>query len=248
MPIKQVDEETSYNAPVYYNEKPLTGAWSVYYKIDGVRALRNKDGKVVSRKNKPLYNLDHLYFTDAEIFRKDWNTTVSLVRTESTLQIEYNDVYQLDPPDPRLYFTVTNNTGETVPLVVTAPEPLAISGLLAAALSRGYEGIVLRNSKTKKWIKVVPEMTADIRVTGFTMSTKRTGWIKNFETNYGNISATSFPESELVKIQHNTPESYIGEIMEVKFRERYKETGKLRFAKFNRWRFEKDTESIPELT
>ena len=96
MPIKKLTDGTQYEKATHHNDKQLKGVWEVTYKIDGVRSLRlSGSGNVVSRNSKPLYNLDHLEFTDAEIFRDNWETSVSLVRTQSYKLITQADVYQL---------------------------------------------------------------------------------------------------------------------------------------------------------
>ena len=235
MPTKQLIDGTQYEKATHHKGKDLKGRWMVTLKIDGVRAIRGIDGSVTSRNSKPLYNLDHLEFTDAEIFRKDWNTSVSLVRSQSYKQITPDDVYQLRKGqlDPRLV------TGHI--LVDPTYEDCLIE--MNWALSQGYEGIVLRKAQSNTWLKVVPEITADVRVTGFEMSTKRIGWIKNFQTAHGNISATSFPEDELEEIRDDGAINYVGRIMEIGYREKTI-NGKARFAKFKRWRFDKNEESF----
>ena len=57
--------------PKPWKGNDLKGEWVSTYKLDGVRMLRDEDGKPVSRSDKPLYNLDHisLDITDAEIFK-----------------------------------------------------------------------------------------------------------------------------------------------------------------------------------
>ena len=236
MPTKQLTDGTVYEKAVHHGDGVLKGVWDVTRKIDGIRAMRNQDGDVVSRNGKPLYNLDNLQFTDAEIYRTDWSTSMSLVRTESFMLITEADVYELSKfsYDDRL------NT-DRVLIDSTYDERMK---LMQEFVDQGYEGIVLRDTNSNKWVKVVPVKTADIRITGFELSKKRAGWIKNFTTNHGNISSTGFKEDQLIEIAENGPASYIGKLAEVSYREVFPETGKLRFAAFDRWRFDKDEESL----
>lgn len=244
MTTKQLHDNTTYVKATHHNDKTLKGRWQVTLKIDGVRAIRDSSGAVLSRNSKPLYNLSHLEFQDAEIFRKDWETSVSLVRTQSYRGIFQEDVYELRPGyiDPRL---------ET-DIILTDPTFEERILYMKRAVAKGYEGIVLRKlppagSRRKvaaiKWVKVVPKMTIDIRITGFNMSDKRKGYIKNFTTNWGNISATGFPIEELEVIKSNGAESYVGKIAETEFRE-WTKNKKMRFVNWVRWRFDKDEESL----
>lgn len=238
MPIKNLKDGVPYEKAVHHNGKPLKGKYEVTYKIDGVRALRNKDGEVVSRNSKPLYNLDHLNFKDAEIFRDNWETSVSLVRSQSYKEITQDDVYELG------YYDYDHRLDTGVWL--TDPTYDTCLHHMQLALDNGYEGIVMRGEDARgsaKWIKVVPEITADVRVTGCTMSDKRVGFIKNFITAHGSIGGTSFSIDQLEEIQRQGTAAYIGKIMEVAFRETTS-NGKMRFGKFTRWRFDKDVESF----
>ena len=96
-----------FNKPKLWKGNDLKGCWIVTFKIDGVRAAITKDG-CYSRKEKPLYNLDHLAKDDpydVEIFKDNWETSVSLVRTKNDGQsVDSEYVYALDPVDKRLYF------------------------------------------------------------------------------------------------------------------------------------------------
>ena len=236
MPIKKLTDDTAYEKATHQTEKDLKGSWHLTYKIDGVRALRNKDNTVVSRASLPLYNLNHLEFKDAEIFRNNIATSVSLVMTQSHKLITQDDVYELRDGyiDPRL------NTNK----VLVNPKHETLMAYMEGAVKRGYEGIVLhRIGHPAKWIKYVPEKTADVRVTGFNMSDKRIGYIKNFETAHGKIGGTSFTIEELDYIKASGAKYFIGKIMEVAFREKTP-ADKMRFGKFTRWRFDKGEESF----
>ena len=77
-----------------YDGRELEYPHIIEKKIDGVRAVIIIDGKgnckALSRKGKPLYNLEHIFeqlkcfngrVFDGELFIKDWNTTMKAVRS-----------------------------------------------------------------------------------------------------------------------------------------------------------------------
>jgi hypothetical protein len=228
-----------------HNDTDLKGWWEVYIKIDGVRAMKTTSMAVVSRNDKPLYNLDHLEFSDAEIFRTDWNTSVSLVRTESYKKIEQSDVYELTDGvvDPRLFLgKKLNPTNKWLQLMMKKYNEL------------GHEGIVIR--KGAKWTKVVPLLMADVRILGMKPGAGRlTGVCGSITTAHGSIGSietqyqrhTGIPISDIVFREYlwNNKDKFIhdGVIIQVGYRETTS-AGKLRFPKFVRFRFDKDEESL----
>ena len=238
MTIKKLNDGTIYVKATHHNDKVLKGTWEVTYKIDGVRAIRAVDGSVSSRNSKPLYNCDNLQFTDAEIFRKDWETSVSLVRTQSYKLVTQADVYQLKDGEldarliPGRY--LDDSTEEER------------NAEMERAVGLGYEGIVLRQKNRAGnwiWVKVVPWKTIDVRITGYEMSDKRKGFIKNFQTDWGKIPATGFKIEQLEFIASQGAEKFLGMIAEMNFRE-WTKNRKMRFPAFVRWRFDKDEESL----
>lgn len=235
MPLKQLSDGTEYIKATHHTESALKGWWDVSKKIDGVRAMRNAEGAVVSRNGKPLYNLNNLKFRDAEIFRKDWATSVSLVRSKTPQIITQDDVYELSPTgyDDRLMTDIA----------LKAPTYEQRIEVMQKFVDQGYEGIVLRSADCTKWVKVVPVKTADVRITGFEMSDKREGYIKNFQTAHGNVGATGFTIDQLDDIALRGADTFVGVIIEVEYRETT-EAGKMRFPAFVRWRFDKDEESL----
>lgn len=234
MPIKKLDDGSTYNKAVHHGETTMRGTWEVSIKIDGVRMFK-RDGKALSRASieYPNKNLALLDFTDAEYFSGDWGKSMGDTARHNAV-VNQDFVYNLDPLDYRL----------RTDYVLVNPTEEERYACMQKFVDQGYEGIVIRNRDNGKWVKVVPIKSADIRITGYTMSDKRVGWIKSFITNHGNISSTGFKEEQLKEIAENGPESYIGKIAEVDYREVFKETGKLRFAAFNRWRTDKTEESL----
>lgn len=137
----------------------LQGLWNVYRKLDGVRAFVVPAGpgrtRVVSRNGKPLHNLDRhrAFFTDAEVWLGDFTKTIRAVKTHGAEPVPRFALYQLDPPDPRLYLRRVENP--TVPY---------IRALLRRHKRQGEDGLVLRQGD--RWLKVKHEETYDVKVTG----------------------------------------------------------------------------------
>ena len=161
---KFLDDGTPFVKATYYEpgKTKVSGLWDVYIKADGVRVIRNKDGSVTSRNSKPLFNCNHLNFLDAEIFSVNWNTSVSLVRTESPTVVTQDMIYELTDGfvDPRLYLGKVRD-----------PSSEKLLTLMQGQLDKGHEGLVIRKWNARKgiydWLKVVPKLQADVRITGF---------------------------------------------------------------------------------
>jgi hypothetical protein len=226
-----------------HNDTDLKGMWEVYIKIDGVRAMKTTSGAVVSRNDKPLYNLDHLEFSDAEIFSVDWNTSVSLVRTESYRAIDQSMVYELTDGqvDSRLFLGKKLN-----------PSNNWLQAMMKKYCLLNHEGIVIR--KGAKWIKVVPLLMADVRITGMKAGAGRLkGVCGSITTDHGSIGSietqiqrqTGLPITDLVFREYlwKNKEKLKGTIIQVGYRETTA-AGKLRFPKFVRFRWDKDEESL----
>lgn len=236
MTIRELSDGTKYVKAQNYDGRVLKGTLSVYRKIDGVRALRLADGTVVSRNSKPLHNLNHLHFLDAEIFRKDWNTSVSLVRTHGPQAIYQEDVYELTDGnvDERLLMRDYANC--------SCPDILWRA--MDAQVAVGDEGIVVRQEHNGKinWWKLVPEKNADVRITGYKEGTgKHKGRLGSFLTAHGSVG-TGFDDEQRAAFWQNRDEM-VGQLIEVTYRETT-EAGKLRFPAFKRVRMDKDEESV----
>jgi hypothetical protein len=235
--IKQLSDNTPFTKVVTYDPTvhKLRGPWALYRKIDGVRALRLHDGTVVSRNSKPLYNLDHLDFTDAEVFRDNWKTSISLCRTESYMETYQSDVYQLtdETTDPRLFIGS-----------IVAPTDDYLNDMMLTLVGMGHEGLVLRQAGV--WLRVVPEKTIDIRITGYKEGTgKYAGMLGSLHTAHGNVG-TGLDDSDR-QVLWATREELIGQIVQVTFREVNDDTGKLRFPSFQRIRWDKTEENLEAL-
>lgn len=209
----------------------LKGVWEVTLKIDGVRMLRDDKGNPVSRANKPLYNLDGVdkSIGDAEIYKDNWDASVSMVRTKvngSPVPPEY--VYSLHPLDPRLYLGAYEN-----------PTAEFIQKVMEVYVSKGYEGLILRQGERE--LKVKPKETADVRIIGIQPGTgKYEGMLGAFLTEHGKVG-TGFSDKERDELND---EKYIGAIMETEYMEMTKAL-KFRHPRFISVRWDKDTESKP---
>jgi len=149
------------NRPRAWNGNKLAGDWLVTVKIDGVRAIWHDEQGWLSRANKPLYNIPPWRQDrprDCEVFVGTFRNTIRATRTKllkgDTPSILPSHMYGLEPLDPRLRWgTLTN------------PSPDNILALLQRANDLGYEGLVLR--QRDHWIKVKPEETHDVVITGY---------------------------------------------------------------------------------
>jgi ATP-dependent DNA ligase len=149
------------NRPQAWNGKGLTGNWLLTLKIDGIRAIWHDEQGWLSRANKPLYNIPPWRpgnSRDCEVFVGTHRDTVRATRTKfpnsSTPPIQPNHLYGLEPLDPRLRWGYLTN-----------PSADDIHAQLHRANKLGYEGLVLRQGDW--WIKVKPEETHDVAITGF---------------------------------------------------------------------------------
>lgn len=168
--------------------KDLTGTWHITLKIDGARMLRRPDGTPVSRADKPLYNLDHISkdITDAEIYEKDWETSMGLVRRSvNGSPVDASKVYSLDPLDPRLDLGEYDN-----------PSHEYLQKLMETKVAEGYEGLIVRQGD--KWLKYKPKDSADVFITGFQAGTgKHEGRMGALLTNYGKVG-TGFDDQQRI--------------------------------------------------
>lgn len=222
-------------------ETKVKGLWEVYIKADGVRVIRNKNGSVTSRNSKPLYNCAHLNFLDAEVFSKDWNTSVSLVRTQSPREVTQDMIYELTDGfvDERLFMGRVRD-----------PSDEKLLTLMQSQLDLGHEGLVIRQFNERKghyvWLKVVPKLQADIRITGFKGGAGRlAGTLGSIATKHGSVGS-GFDDVLRDSIWANCS-ALLGKIIQVEYREKT-EAGKLRFPAFIRFRDDKDEEDFQGVT
>ncbi len=149
------------NRPRSWNGKPLAGEWLVTIKIDGVRAIWHDGLGWLSRAGKQLYNIPRWQqgsARDCEVFIGTFRDTIRATRTRLTKQdtptIQPQHLYGLDQLDARLRWSTLKN-----------PSTTDILAQLQHANDLNHEGIVLRQAD--RWIKVKPEETHDIIITGY---------------------------------------------------------------------------------
>ena len=173
------------NKPKPNKGKDLKGRWHITLKLDGARMHRDADGNPISRAGKPLYNLDHISkeIVDAEVYDKDWASSMRLVRTSvNGSPVPISKVYSIDPLDPRMDLGYLDN-----------PTHEQLQKLMEEQVSKGYEGLVIRKGET--WLKYKPSDSADVRITGFQAGTgKHVGRMGALLTNYGNVG-TGFDDA-----------------------------------------------------
>lgn len=178
------------NKPRAWNGNKLPGDWLVSLKIDGVRAIwRDKQGWF-SRANNQLYNIPPWQpgsARDCEVFVGTFRDTIRATRTKflkgDTPPIAQRHLYGLEPLDPRLRWgTLTN------------PTPTDILTQLRRVNDLAYEGLVLRQGDC--WIKIKPEETHDVTITGYVEGTgKHLGRLGYVTTPKGAVG-TGFSDTE----------------------------------------------------
>lgn len=200
-----------------WNGKDLSGVWIVTKKLDGVRVLV-KNGVALSRAGKPLHNLV-LPDGDYEVFKDDWATSVSMVRTLVGEQVDPAYCFSLNPLDSRLIMDT-----------LTDPSAAVINAALSKALDQGLEGVVLHGPS--RWLKAKPLLTFDVPVIGrLEGEGKHTGRLGALVTPMGAVG-TGFTDAE------READYPIGTVIEVICQELTPD-GKFRFPRFHRVRWDK---------
>lgn len=180
----------------------------------------------MSRNGKPLYNIPNINgpSTDYEVFDGSFKATMEKVKSKRDLIIPVSSMYSLDPLDDRLILAN-----------VFAPTAQYIENCLAAARSHGHEGLVLRQGDV--WLKVKPEETHDVRITGFIEGTGRNkGRLGALMTERGKVGV-GFSDSERSFIW-DFQKGLLGTMVEVSCMQ-LTEAGKFRHARFVRLRPDK---------
>lgn len=232
-----------------YHGGNLKGVWLFTRKLDGICAnLDALNRRVLSRHNHPLYNFEEIFNNHRdlkgiyEVFRTDWETSVSLCRSKtSRLRVEREDLYQLDIPEERIILDK-----------YVYPTEEFIKQQLQEALDRGDEGLVLIPLESKRILyapnynlprlKVKPAYNLDVRVTGFREGTgKFKGLLGALTTNYGDVGI-GFSMADRYELWANR---FIisSSIIEVKTTGMTRDN-KMRFPSFVRRRWDKDSENL----
>lgn len=221
------------NRPRAWNGNRLAGDWLVTLKIDGVRAIWHDEQGWLSRANKPLFNVPPWRPgspRDCEVFVGNFRDTIRATRTKfvkaDVPPILREHIYGLEPLDPRLSRgTLTN------------PTPDDIRAQPQRANDLGHEGLVLRQDDV--WIKIKPEETHDVAITGFVEGRGkhlgRLGYVKTAKGDVG--SGFSDSEREMLWAEA-TAERLVGQVIEVSCME-FTPDGRFRHPFFVRMRPDK---------
>lgn len=188
-----------YTKPVMWDGKsPLVGDWHFTVKIDGIRVLINDMDVVVSRNNKPLYNMDHLKAKikasmpeGCEVFLGTFKATVEAVRTKRHYKpVPESALFTLNPIDPRLDICTLHS-----------PSVGAVWQLYKKQLKAKHEGLVARNDMIHTWLKIKKYETVDTEIIGFYGGKKGTKYeemLGGFITKHGRVG-TGITDEERVK-------------------------------------------------
>jgi DNA ligase-1 len=207
-----------------WNNIDLKGKWLFTYKIDGVSCINN-NGKMMSKDNKPLYNIPNFQGERAEIYCGSFKETIKIVRSYNNRQIKSNEIYVLEPKiDPRLIIKeIIDPVKETIKIE------------LDKANYEGYEGLVLWSEDKKTLYKVKKIKSEDVRILNIIEGKgKNKGKLGAFMTKKGNVGVGFTDEERQKYFSKNLINSYI----EVKYME-LTEKGKFRHPRFYRLREDK---------
>jgi len=139
----------------YNKVKKLDKDYVVTRKLDGVR-VHYTDGVPKSRAGKELYNLPEMPDGVYEVFIKDFDTTVSMVRTHVGKPIDTRALYTLSPlVDPRLFICMIRMPDDDDILQEAFKREITLGG----------EGLVLHPVGPGKMIKMKSIYTFDVLVT-----------------------------------------------------------------------------------
>lgn len=174
-----------------YKNQPIRDDMVITLKLDGVMGIQTDKGWI-SRAGKPLYNIPKIEGIDvAEIFIKDFNTSISAVHTLEREQIQQEAIYSLFPNiDPRL---LIEDKSLTIP--------------------KGAEGLIIRDDLNRIYYKVKIVDTMDIEVIDITPGTgKHKGRIGALITSRGKVG-TGLKDADRER------QDLIGKIIEVEYME-----------------------------
>lgn len=217
---------------------------TVSLKIDGVRILV-RDGKMVTRNNKVPPGLEIaltegakekiMSLGDVELYNGDFLSMNGTLAQHNPVpnSVDESMVYDLINLDERLDLYKVEEINHDM---------LQVD--LKCAVDAGYEGLVIRTD-TDHWYRVKPVATADVYVTGFFEEHDKhgnpKGQLGGFDTNYGKV--TAFSSNARIEFWRK-PETYVGKMITVQFKELYW-TGKFRYCvKFLNFRTDKTEESF----
>ncbi|MGY4511400.1 hypothetical protein [Bradyrhizobium sp. USDA 3650] len=223
--------DTEINRPRSWSGQSLIGDWLVSLKIDGVRAIwRGDDHGWQSRAKRPLYNIPPPPPggpRDCEVFVGSFQDTIRATRTRSpkadTPIVLPEHIYGLEALDPRLHRgSLTNPTSSD------------ILARLRQANDLGHEGLVLRRGNT--WLKVKPEETHDVTITGYCQGRGRHLGRLGYVTTIKGAVGAGFTDAERELLWAEAKAGrLVGQIIEVSCMQ-FSPRGKFRHPSFIRMR------------
>ncbi|PZA13979.1 hypothetical protein DNX69_00695 [Rhodopseudomonas palustris] len=222
----------TYIKPRPWNGRDLTGEWEVTIKVDGWRALWN-GSEWRSRADKPIPNLPPWkpgMATDCEVYLGSLSRTSRALKTKhlkpDTPRVGYEHLFALAPLDARLRRgTIVDPTADEI---IT---------LMHSVIDAGFEGLVLRQGE--RWIKVKPEETIDVLVTGWGEGEgKHVGRLGYLKTTHGDVG-TGMTDDEREELWAEAlAGTLIGQTVEVSCMQ-FTPDGKFRHPRFVRMRPDK---------
>lgn len=200
-----------------YDNQPIKDSISI--KIDGIQAMLNDKGEVISRSNKKLYNISPYLLSKNkkyEIFHTNFNITSSILRSHSSdIKIGLEHIYEIWPgTDSRLILDHNED----------------IQSLFNYVLSLGYEGLVIDKKYKLKKIETIDVPILDV-VPGQGQHLGRMGALVTPKGRVG--TGFSFKQRE------EPWKDRIGMFIEVECME-FTADGKFRHARYKRLRWDKD--------
>jgi ATP-dependent DNA ligase len=226
-------EKTEINKPHAWNGSKLAGEWLVTLKVDGVRAIWHDEQGWLSRANKPLYNIPPWRqgsARDCEVFVGTFRDTIRATRTKfvkgDTPSIHIEHIFGLEPLDARLQWCT-----------LTYPTANDIFAHLQRANHLGHEGLVLRQDD--RWIKIKPEETHDVAITGFVEGQgKHLGRLGYVKTSKGDVGSGFTDIEREILWSEAKAARLIGQVIEVRCMH-FTPNGKFRHPSFVRMRPDK---------
>lgn len=197
------------NKPHSWNGNGLNGQWLVTLKLDGVRAIWHDEQGWLSRAGRPLYNIAAWKAgpRDCELYVGTFTDTIRATRTKhpnsDTPIILREHLYGLDLLDSRLNLSK-----------LTDPSREEILDQLNRARTLGHEGVVLRQGD--RWIKVKPEETHDVAITGFMEGQgKHAGRLGFVTTDRGKVGSGFSDEERSILWAEAQAGTLVGQVIEV---------------------------------
>lgn len=144
----------------FYEEcqNQLHGEWQIINYIDGIRCIRNNNGRVSNSKGRKVHKLENLNLNDCIFFYKSHKKSKLLLNPHyDKMQPTQDMIYSLIPIDPRIYVgTITNPTIDDINLIVEDAEKNGFKGIILKQGFIWYE-VSLTKYLDAKIINILPQ-------------------------------------------------------------------------------------------